>query len=136
MAAIEIDDARWPLLVVRFTGTSTDAEFDGYLARLGSFVARRQDFALILDASRAGATPPLHRKKQAEFMAREEVRLRKHSAGTAFVITSALVRGALTAIFWLQPMPSEHTIASTYEEAEQWAVQQLRRRGVEVPPRG
>lgn len=135
MASIEIDDSRWPLVTARFEGTATDAEFDAYLARMGELITRGKVMCLILDARAAGSTPAIQRRKQADWMKRYERELRTQSAGTAFVITSAIVRGALTAILWVQPIPNEHTVVATIEEAERWALAQLAKRGARVPGR-
>ncbi|MBC7173876.1 MAG: hypothetical protein H5U40_15655, partial [Polyangiaceae bacterium] len=40
--------------------------------------------------------------------------------GYAFVISSSLVRGALTAILWLAPMPAPHRVVGTVGEGEAW----------------
>jgi hypothetical protein len=125
MDSIAIDDSGYPLVVVTFEGTVDDATFDGYLKRMDDYVARRQRNAFVFDASGAGRTPAPQRRKQAEWMKINEATLRAFSAGCAFVITSPLVRGALTAILWLQNIPSPYTVVGTRSEAERWARAQL-----------
>lgn len=125
MAAIRIDDARFPLVVIVFEGIADDREFAGYLAWMDQQLTRRVRCAFVLDATRAGRSPATQRRKQAEWMKANEPTLKKYSAGYAFVIDSALVRGALTAILWLQPMPAAHIVVATIQEAELWASNQL-----------
>ena len=48
-----------------------------------------------------------------------------YCAGYAFVIDSAVVRGILTAILWLAPMPAPHVVVSTVEEGERWLREKL-----------
>lgn len=51
--------------------------------------------------------------------------MRAYSAGSAFAIDSPLVRGGLTAIAWLQSLPSPFIVVATLAEAEGWARNQL-----------
>ena len=132
MATIHIDETRWPLVLVTFDGVSPEPEFDAYLERMATFLDRKTPTATVLDATRAGATPPIQRKKQADWMKTHEASLRRYSAGTAFVISSPMVRGILTAILWMQPMPQEHVVVATLPEAMKWAREKLRARGVEL----
>ncbi len=136
MAAIPIDDSRHPIVVVTFVGLATDAEFQDYLTRMEKMIlSRRETNCTILDATRAGNTPPVQRRMQADWLKRNEDLLRQYSAGTAFVIDSSLVRGLLTAILWMSPMATPHTIVASLDEAESWAAAQLRARGIEPPAR-
>lgn len=132
MAAIEIDESRWPMIVVTFTGNATEAEFDDYLRRMSEFLQRSEPYVTVLDATRSDVTPATQRRKQADWLRAREASLRRHSAGTAFVISSAVVRGVLTAILWMQPLPQQHVIVATRAEATKWAREQLRSRGADV----
>lgn len=133
--AIEIDDSRHPLVIVTFTGVATDAEFRDYLAGMTEMLQRRQVNAVILDSRRAAQTPPVQRKLQADWLKEHEPLLRRYSAGTAFIITSGLIRGILTAILWLQPLAGPHTVVATMEEAERWCAERLREHGLTMPSR-
>jgi hypothetical protein len=128
---IEIDETRRPIVLVRFIGTATDAEFDAYLvAMTDQVLARRQPTVTILDATRSTTTNAAQRKRQASWLADNAEGLRRYSLGTAFVIRSAAVRGVLTAIFWLQPLDRPYTIVASLGEAEVWAREKLREAGV------
>jgi hypothetical protein len=136
VASITIDDSRHPLVLVTFVGGATDAEFQDYLDRMEKLVVlRRETNCTILDATRAGDTPAKQRRMQSEWLKRNETLLAKYSAGTAFVITSPLVRGLLTAILWVSPMAAPHTVVATVDEAEAWAIARLREHGVTVSGR-
>lgn len=128
---VRIDDSRHPLVVVEFNGTATDQEFDAYLEQMTKLVLeRRKKNVTIFDATRSGDTSPKQRRKQAEWLKSNAEMLRMYSLGTAFVITSPLVRGMLTAILWITPMPAPHTVVATYGEAERWAIGRLRDKGL------
>jgi hypothetical protein len=131
VAAPSIDVSRLPVVVVRFSGLATDAEFDEYLVSMTRLIVeRKQKSVTILDARQSGRSPATQRKKQAAWISAHENLLRQYSLGTAFVITSPLVRGVLTAILWLQPLPSDYTVVGTMAEAERWAHERLRSAGL------
>jgi hypothetical protein len=129
---IRIDESELPLLLVTFEGAATDAEFEAYLAAMSALLERRMITATVLDARRASGAGAAQRRRQAEWMKEHAALMRQYSAGTAFVIESALVRGVLTAILWLQPMESPHIVVATLSVARVWAKQRLRERGVTV----
>lgn len=133
MSAVVFDDSSWPVIIVRFPPSCTDAEFDAYLDGLKSRLLRGDRTCTIMDAREAGLFPPVQRKRQADWLATNRALLLKAQVGTAFVITNPVVRGVLTAITWIQPMPSEHTVVATMAEAERWAWAQLRKAGVTRP---
>jgi hypothetical protein len=133
VSAPTIDTSRHPIVVVRFSGYISEPEFDVYLASMTQLISRSERTLTILDARRAIRNPPSQRKKQADWLKANEQRLRQYSLGTAFVITSPFVRGVLTAILWLQPLPNDHTVVSTMAEAEDWAAAKLRAAGMAFP---
>jgi hypothetical protein len=123
--------SRHPLIVVTFDGLASEREFDDYLAKMTTEVLeRKQRSVTILDARTSGRAPASQRKKQAEWLKKHDALLRQYSLGSAFVITSPLVRGVLTAIFWLQPMATAYTVVGSLGEAETWAAARLREAGV------
>jgi hypothetical protein len=125
MASIALDDRRWPLLIVSFDGLASDDEFDAYLVELGHYANRGETWCTIFDGTRSVGAPASQRRKMASWIKKHESVLARHSAGAAFVIRSAMVRGVLTAIFWVQPLPHPHAIVSTREEAELWSRMRL-----------
>ena len=59
------------------------------------------------------------------WMKKNEDLLNTNVQATAFVVNSAVIRGALTAILWLTPMRASHRMVGTLEEAEAWVMQKL-----------
>jgi hypothetical protein len=130
---IHVDDTRHPLVVVTFEGDLTDAELAHYLAEKESRVlARRRLSATVVDATNVRSVTARQRRMQAEWIEKHEETLARYSVGSAFVITSSLVQGTLTAILWLKPMPTPHVVVGTFAEAEAWCREKLRERGVEA----
>ena len=131
--AITIDASERPLILVVFVGASTDDQFDAYLAELEHHLFTGEGFsAAILDATRSGETPPRQREKQALWMNKHAHDLKVRSAGSAFVISSRFVRGFLTSILWIAPIPTPHVVVETMPEARAWALDRLKERGVKL----
>lgn len=127
MGSITVDTSRAPLLFVRFDGGVDDDAFRAYLGQLTAWLDRGERYAIVLDARTATPPPAAQRRMQADMMKSEHTRLNKLCVGGAFVIPSPLVRGALTAILWIQPLPWEHTVVADVETAEAWARNRLQR---------
>lgn len=123
--SIVVDEARAPVYVVTFSGAVTDAEFDRYLDELSVLTERGGQRALVYDARLASPARASQRRKQAEWMKRFDGAIRRSTAGIAFVIPSALVRGSLTAILWLQPLACQHLVTANLEHALGWARERL-----------
>ena len=106
---------------VKFEGPHTDAEFLEYLAESSRHVhARTGRTVALVDARKAAPMSARQRKQQADWQRKHERILRENTAGTAFVVSNAVIRGLLTAIFWLQPLPHEHLVTQSMAEAEGW----------------
>ena len=116
-ARIDVDTHRWPLTVVSFVGTCTEDQFDAYLSTMDEVVARTGKRVLIYDATECGMVAASLRRKQADWMKKHSARIRGNTAGIVFVLPSALLRGMLTAIFWIHPLDSQHSIVKTIDEA-------------------
>ena len=133
MKPLQVDDSQFPLVYVVARGTPTDQEFDAYLEELAALYRRRERFALVVDASRSGGATAAQRKKQADWIKQNAMMIQALNLGTAFVVPSALARGVMTAILWLQPMPSPHLVCNSPPEGVRWASEQLRQAGIEPP---
>ena len=131
MPFFRLDQSRAPLCVVTFEGTASDAEFEKYLATITNVVERQRKIGMIFDALRADRPTSRQRQLQSEWLRHQDANLRAYSTGTAFVIGSALVRGGLTAIFWLQPPSMPTTVVSTMAEADAWVTKRMLERDIE-----
>lgn len=135
-SSIQIDESRKPLLVVTFTGVPTEEDFTDYLERQTRVVLRREKNVTLIDAMGVKTVLPSQRKRQAEWQRQHEHLLRTYSLGTSFAISSPVVRGFLTAILWVQPLPHPHHVAASRADAEIWAVAQLQAAGLRTPAPG
>ena len=128
--SITFDDAHWPLLISRFQGTATDAEYEAYLARATSYLQRGELYVTVTDMSQYPMPPAAHRQRQAEWLKEHERRMCEHLLGCALVVTSPLVRLALSAVFHIQPMPTPYIIVPDMASGAKWAADRLENAGL------
>jgi hypothetical protein len=134
VGTIRIDSSRLPLLHVVYDGGVTDQQFEEYLNEYTALLDRGQPYAAVFDASKSASPSGDQRRSQARWMRQHRVRLRELCIGGAFVITNSIIRGAFTAILWLQPLPFDHYVVRSEAEAKRWAIRRLHFHQVKVPP--
>jgi len=138
---IHVDLSRRPLIVATFVGVPNEAQFVEYLeilaTNLRTTLAQSKKTAMILDTTQAPvAAPPRLRQIQAEWLKEHHQGLRLGLVGMGFVIQSALVRGAMTAVMWLQNLPYPYSVCATLDQAERFCAGQLAQHNYVIPPRG
>lgn len=128
-----------PVIIRRVVGLLPDdvmaAQLAATAAHMDSCAAAGRRVVTIVDLSEAERAPAIQRKMQSDWIAEHAALLARVSLGTAFVVPSALIRGALTAIFWVHPPPHPHTVLGAFDEALDWALARLDEAGIRRPPR-
>lgn len=134
---IRFDTTRFPVVVTRFPEHPVqDADLAAMLAALEQVLSSGARSFQITDLSRIGAMAPAsQRKLSGEWTTRTYALQKRASVGGCLVITSALVRGLVTAIHWLKEPPNPVTTVATFEEAWRVAESALERAGLELPAR-
>ncbi len=121
-----IDERRAPLYVVRFPPTATDDAVDAYCKTLGTWWSRvREPVGFIVDARGVEGAPAKQRKRFGEQEELNRPYTRKHHAGLALVVSSQVVRGIITAVYWLAPPNYEHVVLTDMAAAEAWIAARL-----------
>lgn len=130
VASLTIDDSLWPLRRVKGVGTVSTRQFEDYLANTVERLRQGSRFVTILDISQGGAPNTEQRQRQARWFRDHEALLRETHLGVAFIITSPLLRLALSAIFHFKPMPSPYFVTTHELEAVLWAISRLQEAGL------
>jgi hypothetical protein len=123
------DDSRWPVVTLRFSEESTNEEWQLFMDHVRACCTRRERFAVIADGSRMRGMPTaLQRKMGADLV--EWIR-KNHPrpwpvVAWANVVTSQLVRGAITAILWLSSPPHPNKVFATWDDAFTWVKAELK----------
>ncbi|WP_375769033.1 hypothetical protein NR798_46435 [Archangium gephyra] len=123
---VEVDDALWPLLVVRFLGVPTTAQVQAYLERVTGYLERDGRHAVIFDSSGMTGIGQTHQYHlQAEWLKRHDARLKQVRLGAAYIIQSPVVRLAVSVVYYLRPTTMPYLITAKQGEAAGWAAARL-----------
>jgi hypothetical protein len=104
----------------------TDVAVSSILRELEARLARNVRHVLIFDLSRTGTPTPVQRQLLAAHMKKNRELIRRNVQALGVVVPSSLLRGVLTAIFWIEAPPVPHLIFGTATEAATWARAQMR----------
>jgi hypothetical protein len=99
--------------------------------------ARRQQYALLVDTT-ALSTIPVAATRHAigKWQKQYEKDTRTWCVGAAIVISSRLVRGALTAMEWVQQPAIKHYYPATRRDGLDWAIKTVDEAGLDLSSTG
>ncbi len=121
MSGFDFDDSEFPLVRVRTPPVFDDGDFIALFRRFELNFARRERYALVLDASPVQHVPTAKQRALISAWEKDHVAdTRRWNVGTALVVTSALVRGVLTALAWAVPDETPRVHVATVREAVEW----------------
>ncbi|MCB9598662.1 MAG: hypothetical protein H6719_38460, partial [Sandaracinaceae bacterium] len=133
MSRIHVTDEYFPLVYV----IAADADTEAWAAAMDQIEAiyrRREPFVHLSDTSAVRSVPsPKLRKLLADRALDMRPLVKEYSLGDARVVTSNLVRGAMTAISWIYTHPAPLKHFGTLGEGIDWCVEQLEQADVRVP---
>jgi hypothetical protein len=131
---LQVDTSRFPIVVMTVSGRVTPADLQHMMDRYDALLAEGERyFNVVIQEAGADGFDAVQRKQIADWQRSREARVKEVNVGSAIVLTSALMRGALTALEWLAPPPTPQRSFSTREEAMEWARASLRQAGIEPP---
>jgi hypothetical protein len=127
---IRIDTREWPIIIwespERRLPDAAPAEALDYLVELMRATPPGVKTFSLTDLSRVKEAPPAsQRKYAANHMERTRALQRRVCAGSAIVVTSAIVRGVITAVFWLKPPPVISKMVASREEGLRFGIDLL-----------
>lgn len=121
-----IDIAEAPLYVMRFPARATDAEIREFCEHREAWArTANHRCAWVADLSGLDSVTATQRKIFAEHLKRFEAHDVAHNQGSAIVVPNTLVRGIMTAVFWLSPPKFPNQAFASVGPAMQWARQKL-----------
>jgi hypothetical protein len=123
---IIFDERDWPVMVIRFSGAPTDAEFEAYLERYETYLQREDRYGLVMVTEpNSPMTKSKHARMQAAWIKERYDRLSERCVGIAFVLPSPMMRGVLKAILAMQSLPVPYSVSATEEPARKWVRSRL-----------
>ena len=118
MGRITVDRGDWPLVRITFDGTVDEEQFEAYVRAHADLLDLGEPYVAIFDAREGGVPSAMQRQLMASCTRTRQEDIAKLCVRCVFVISNPVIRGALTAILWLQPMPCPHDVVSSMEDAE------------------
>lgn len=99
-----------------------DESFGRYLTALAGDIdaAPEQQRAVLYDTPNSGTIDAARRRALAQVLEARMEKLGRITAGYVMVAPSPIVRGVLTAVFWISPPPYECRVVATEEEGFGW----------------
>jgi hypothetical protein len=132
--AMTFDDTRFPLVEVVVRDGHRDSDWRWLLGRFDRLFAQKLRYVLLVDArSMTKPMQPLARAEISEWMTHNHTNTELWSVGASVVITSGLIRGALTALTWFAPQKVPMNYPATYAESLDWCVTRLEESALVVP---
>jgi hypothetical protein len=124
------DDSDPTLHVIEFPASYTYEELDAQFTKLEAYYQKfgakgDRRIALMIDLSRAQSSTAKNRERIARAMAETGPILTRILIAQVYVVTSALMRGALSSISWLKPPTWPVKVFPERAEAERWAREQV-----------
>ena len=134
LARLTLHTHAWPLFITVMPAAFDLRDVDVYIAEVDALYARRERFATLVDASPLTALPGAHeRRRLADWQNATIAQIKRYNAFTATVITSPLMRGAMTAMSWIFTPPNEQVVVATFAEGFRRCIDELRADGHPAP---
>lgn len=128
-----LDKRHAPLLLANYPPRIVDRELVSFMdVQVALVTALGSPYAWVIDAGPLVTMTAVQRKIVADYEKRLERIDGEFLFASAIVARSALVRGAVTAVYWLKPPVYPYKIFAGTPEAIVWAKNQLIERGVRV----
>ena len=115
-----VDQRALPLLQLRYVGDYSDDELQQFLQQMDAVLKLPGKKAGIVDLSDAVPGTAKQRRVHAEWIADRKPLLQRDFVAAAIVTDSAIIRGTVTAIFWIAPLPLPTHVTASMEQAEGW----------------
>lgn len=122
---VVIDARQHPLVVVRYRGTVSEADFARHLDVLSASLQRGQRTAVIMDTTEGAARSPASLRMLREWLEAERESMIKLVAGLALVVPSAAVRFIVSTFMLTTDLPYPYVVVETLDSALRYARKQL-----------
>jgi hypothetical protein len=130
--AAHLDTRAYPLAILDLSGHHIqDGDFITAMDAVETVFRTGDKTFLVVDLSHLVIAPATQRKYAGEWTERTMELQRARSLGGAIVATSAIMRGAITAVQWFAKPPAPSKVFATRDEAIVFAVATIEAAGVD-----
>lgn len=136
-ASVVVDDRSWPVVFATWFGEATVPLVEEYFAHHATLIERaraeRTRIVLVTDTFGADRPSPKARKRIGELSAAQAATVAPHTLKSIVVIESALLRGVVTALAWIDPGLAQSENIASIEGAIERALALLDGAGIPRP---
>jgi len=125
MSQITFDESRHPLVLIVWPREYSTADVEQFVIQMKALVMQRRRIAVINDILRTRPPTAIERRMITDAIAETTTYFRDYVAGWSDAVRNPFIRGALTAMRWLNPNVSPHQAHASLSEAEAWCRAQL-----------
>jgi hypothetical protein len=123
---IKLDLSSWPVIVIAPENGLTVEKILEFLEVYSDIIRSRSErFATLVDLRKCANLPPRQRRILTDGMKRNKQFNMQYCVGTAMVFNSTIIRGVLTALFWIFKPEHATKVFKNFEEAMSWAQHQF-----------
>ena len=119
-------------------GDMSDDELVAWLERYRQALQSARDAgrrtATIVDLRHSEAPTAKQRRLQTDWNRETESLVRVVTLCIAFVVSSRVMRGIMTAIFWVKPPAARYALFESMHDALTWTLESCKRSGVSIDP--
>ncbi len=124
----------FPLVIVTSPEKVDDAEVRRMFARFDELYRAGKRYAVTMDTTATREMPTAKQRKLLADLSRASAdESRRWCVGVAMVVTSAVLRGVMTAVQWAAPAPTAMIHVPTLKEGVDWCCTRLTEEGLEIP---
>ena len=136
-AAVVIDERSWPLVTNTWFGASTEPLVEQFFrhtdGQLDRAKARREKIVMIADTYAASPPSARVRRRITELTSAQGPRSIPLVLVSLTVIENVLIRGAVTALSWIDPSLARGKTVASFDDAVAGALAAMQAAGVRVP---
>ncbi|UJR79822.1 hypothetical protein [Sandaracinus amylolyticus] len=116
------DTSEWPLVALDVPPGADPEQLvqSSIFDEVDALLEKGQRFATMHDVRRAGKIDALRRKRFADWVRSREAQMKKLLIAHAAVVSGELQRGAITALLWIRPPPTEMRVFTSTHDARSW----------------
>jgi len=126
-----LDKQAWPLVMVSFPpGKITNRAFETYLNNLEALFLTETQYVTVTDSTLLQTSINAEQWAMLDrWIAKNASLIASLSLGNAIVVNSSLIRGVLTALYWVKKPPNPHKVVSSVQAGIAWGITQLLNQG-------
>jgi hypothetical protein len=122
---IVVDRSRFPLVIQTMYGGYGVEDLDRMLAEYDVLLKGDARYAIVVHFPQLPSMNPVHRQRMAAWWVPRKELVRQKNILSVIVIENTIVRGMLTALYWLVQPPNPQKVAASFAEAVKLCVEAL-----------